>query len=106
MPKDFLKFNIKYELKDNGDTTQNLFVKTYQNSSLISERDFGNICEIVKERKFRENLIKYLEDNINHYKQFLNNECMDMTQDECKRCTTRWTTYLEILERIKNNNYD
>lgn len=89
--KDYLKFKISYELKDNGDTTQNLFAKTYQNSSLIAESDLGNICDLVLERKNKENLIKYLAGLLTGDK---TTDMFIVTEVE------------NLLERIKNNNYE
>lgn len=97
--KDYLKFKISYDLKDNGDTTQNLFAKTYQNSSLIAESDLGNICDLVLERKNKENLIKYLEDFISK---------TDYEVDiKGNYLYIAWANaYKDLLERIKNNNYE
>lgn len=89
--KDYLKFKISYELKDNGDTTQNLFAKTYQNSSLIAESDLGNICDLVLERKNKENLIKYLEGLLTG----------DKTTDMFVV-----TEVQNLLERIKSGKYE
>ncbi len=56
------KFNVKYELKDNGDTTQNLYARSYQNSSLICETDFGDISQIITNKKENDDLKQALNE--------------------------------------------
>lgn len=70
-----INFRRNFVLKDNGDLTQNLYSKCYQNNLLISEIDLGNIEDIVclskeniefKERleqknKVIEEAIKYID---------------------------------------------
>lgn len=56
------KFSFRYELKDNEDTSQNLFVKTYQGPSMISETDLGNMFDIVVKVKENTNLKQALID--------------------------------------------
>ncbi len=56
------KFNVKYELKDNGDTTQNLYARSYQNSSLICETDFGDISQIITYKKENDDLKQALNE--------------------------------------------
>lgn len=62
MEKYISKFNVRYELKDNGDTTQNLYARSYQNSSLICETDFGEISQIVAGKKENDDLKQALNE--------------------------------------------
>ncbi len=97
MTKDFQKLNFKYELKDNEDNTQNLFRKNYQGSVLINEMNFGNICDIVEESRFRENFIKYLENTIKENEKF----------DRKNNCEWQgYNFYQEVLERLKSGKYE
>lgn len=56
MSKDYLKYSFRYELKNNRDKTQNLFLKSYQNSLLICETDCGDISNIVSYKKENDKL--------------------------------------------------
>ncbi len=60
------KFNVRYELKDNGDTTQNLYARSYQNSSLICETDFGDISQIITNKKENDDLKQTLNEIREH----------------------------------------
>lgn len=56
-----INFRRNFELKDNGDLTQNLYSKCYQNNLLISETDLGNIEDIVCLKKENKELKEKLE---------------------------------------------
>lgn len=60
--EEYSRFQIRYELKKNEDTTQNLYAKSYQNSSLICETDFGNISYIVAYKKENDTLKQALNE--------------------------------------------
>lgn len=100
-------FKIKYELKNNANTTQNLFMKTYQGYSLISEIDLGDICDIVMKRKIKENLIKYIEDKI---KKVRESTCDSKDLDDIKlfnyMSELMLSIYKDLLERIKSSKYE
>jgi hypothetical protein len=66
----FVNFKVNYELLDNGDGTQNLYMKTYQNGVVIVKTDFGNVEDIINLRHENEKLklkinhaIEYIESN-------------------------------------------
>lgn len=94
-----IKFNRSFELKPNGDMTQNLYFKCYQNNLLISEVDLGNVENIVSLKKEKENLIKYIENFISK-----TNYEVDVRRNYVYLTWAR--AYEDLLERIKNNNYE
>lgn len=96
-----IKLNIKYKLINNGNSTQNLIMETYQNNLLISEIDVGDIEDIVSFKKEKQDLIKYLESKLKEL------ECDDVDDEELKGyLIQKRYDYKEILERVKAGNYE
>lgn len=56
-------------------------------------------CEVmeIQQKEF----IKWLEDNIKHYKDFIKSNGKDMTEQDHRRFEIRLTTYEEILQKYK-----
>lgn len=52
-----IKFKRSFKLVDNGDLTQNLHSLCYQNNTLISEVDLGNVEDILTQLKKQKEII-------------------------------------------------
>lgn len=59
-----IKFKRSFKLVDNGDLTQNLHSLCYQNNTLISEVDLGNVEDILtqlkKQKEINKKAIEYI----------------------------------------------
>lgn len=62
------RFKVRFELKDNGNNTQNLYGISYQNSVQISEINFGNIVDILNYKQKNTNYKQALIDIRNYCK--------------------------------------
>lgn len=63
----------------------------------------GNIYELVE---FKDNLIEYLEDKINKLKDECASYGHTIDYDIAEYIDIKIEVYQDILERVKNNNYD
>lgn len=62
---------------------------------------FGEMLNWKDESKKQKEFIKYLEDNIKHYKEFIKSNGKDMTEQDHIRFEKRLTTFQEILQKYK-----
>ena len=96
-----IKFKRSFKLVDNGDLTQNLHSLCYQNNTLISEVDLGNVEDILTQLKKQQEIIDKAIDFIKNgdLLYFANkNSVVYRDNVEIKAVADRLNDLLEILE--------
>lgn len=123
--ENYLKFSIRYVLRDNEDNTQSLFVKTYQGSSLIADDFLGIIQDIVSKSKNKDDSVKALEEHIEklsnekvNFMRYIDDKiritndstCDSDNLDDIKLFNTikklTLTIYKDLMKRINSNKYE